>query len=637
MGKKYKGNFGSRDFDWWSRDMPGNNQNAPPSEMQLCGESSSGVVFGLSYGASYDGVVGMKQGEDGHIIVIGGSGSGKSVGVAIPTLITWRGALVVTDINGELSEHYLSAYSNGDVTRPPLIFDPANPNSVSYDLFGLLSADDENNLISNIWEIAYCLIPTIPGDNQPFWADSERIILAAALLYFFRLGMSFSETILLVVSKPLSELNNEILHSENESAKLLLGDLSSTKPELLATFEAGLRSKLMIFAADPYISHAFRGKREGAECFSWDDLSTHNIFLRIPEYRIAQWSPAINLIYTQLIRYLERRPNKHSEEGSKNIQTLLLMDELPTFGKLEGITNALSILRCKNVNFCLFVQSLAQLDAIYGENERRIIWDNSPFKVILRANDADTQHYLSELIGTTIVLRRSNSEHQDVACDVDGYSTQESETREYNVFPHELAYLKDALILSPYGFFRAQKVSYDFMSQKRKQTIACVPKTICIEPVAVYEAEPKTVSNAIVIKATAKPICEKNEQPISSQREEIRMLTTEERIAQTKKRSAELAQKDRETHRQEREDMKKADKRRNYIIGELVTQYFPEVKELQPGNSENNAVTFKLLEAFLYVLSKSHSTLDELKGAAVQTASQVPEMEWRISKSGANV
>ena len=60
--------------------------------------------------------------------------------------------------------------------------------------------------------------------------------------------------------------------------------------ETRACFDRGLRNKLMVFAADPYIGHAFRGQREGANCFTWDDLDDCNIFLRIPAgpYQLAE-------------------------------------------------------------------------------------------------------------------------------------------------------------------------------------------------------------------------------------------------------------------------------------------------------------------------------------------------------------
>ena len=162
-------------------------------------------------------------------------------------------------------------------------------------------------------------------------------------------------------------------------------------------------------------------------------------------------------MYIQLIRHLERRPEKYSAGGASNRQTLLLMDEFARFGKLPMITAAMATLRSKNVNICLMVQSVAQLDKIYGEHDRRIIFDNCQFQAILRANDADTQKYLCELIGTRMSIQRSTSEHMDEDLDTTSYGTQTSEIREWTVQPHELATLDDVLLLTPYGFCRAEK------------------------------------------------------------------------------------------------------------------------------------------------------------------------------------
>ena len=79
-------------------------------------------------------------------------------------------------------------------------------------------------------------------------------------------------------------------------------------------------------------------------------------------------------MYTQLIRYLERRPDKYSPEGADNIQALLLMDEFARFGKLPLIADAVSTLRNRNVNICIVIQSLAQLDKIYGRDDRKSFW-----------------------------------------------------------------------------------------------------------------------------------------------------------------------------------------------------------------------------------------------------------------------
>lgn len=428
-----------------------------PKEIVLKGNDDPGIFFGGIGQCKKNHYVGIPQGEEGNIVVIGGNGSGKSTGIAMPTLITWQGPICATDVKGELSEFYKKLYQQGLVTRPYTIFDPMEMDGLSFDPFWFPLQDSEDNLFSNIREIAIAIAPVMPDDKQPFWAETEQSVLAAALLHYFKLGLSFSEAMCRILSSTMSGLCMELLQSRDVRIRVLLGEMATMKPETLANVDRGLRNKLTVFAADPHISHALRGAREGAKCFNWNDLEEYNIFLRIPANRIEQWGGAINLMYTQLIRHLERRPEQYSTEGRSNKQTLLLMDEFARFGKLEMITAAMSTLRSKNVNICLMIQSMAQLDKIYGEYERRIIFDNCQYQAILRANDAETQKYLSELIGTCIRRQHSVGAQLDAAMDVIGYSKQISEVREWQLFPHELSTLEDLLLLTPYGSCRVKK------------------------------------------------------------------------------------------------------------------------------------------------------------------------------------
>lgn len=156
-------------------------------------------------------------------------------------------------------------------------------------------------------------------------------------------------------------------------------------------------------------------------------------------------------MYAQLIRYLENRPDRYSDSESNNVQTLLLMDEFPRFGKLDLIEKAVPTLRSKNVNVCLVAQSLAQLDMLYGVEGRRNILDNCQYQAILRANDADTQQTLCQLIGTTEVMQESASRSLDSSGRKTGYSTQRTLIREPKLFSHQLATMNDVVLLSPYG------------------------------------------------------------------------------------------------------------------------------------------------------------------------------------------
>ena len=107
---------------------------------------------------------------------------------------------------------------------------------------------------------------------------------------------------------------------------------------------------------------------------------------------------------TQLILQLERRPDRHSDE--EYIQPLLvLLDGFPCWEKWSGLTT----LRSKNVTFCLMLQSIAQLDEVYGADVRRIIVDNCQYKAILNVTEPDSQEYFSELFGMVPAGRRSVS------------------------------------------------------------------------------------------------------------------------------------------------------------------------------------------------------------------------------------
>lgn len=107
-----------------------------PKRMILKRDYDPGFFFGSQNQEHY---VGISQGEEGNIVIIGGSGSGKSAGVAKPTLRMWKGAICATDIKGELSDFYANMsekmFQQGIIARPYIIFDPTQIDGPSYDPF----------------------------------------------------------------------------------------------------------------------------------------------------------------------------------------------------------------------------------------------------------------------------------------------------------------------------------------------------------------------------------------------------------------------------------------------------------------------------------------------------------------------
>lgn len=592
-----------------------NNSRIPPS-LSLDKNKDSGFCFGTNDNGDTTQYVGFSQGTEGNILVAGGNGSGKSASIIKPTLVTWSGALCATDVKGELSDCYAKLHMSGMAKRPYKIFNPFKY-SLAYDPFSWLHQDNAENLVSNIWEIVSAIIPDIPNDYQPFWVNSEQGILAAAIHYYFKLGLNFSDTMLAIISASTIELVEKIMRSNDDIAKMYLGEIKSMKPETLANFDRGLRNKLMLFATDPYINNAFRIAKEENDYFTWQDLDKYNIFLQIPEEKIDQWSGAINLMYTQLIRYLERRPDKYSLEGANNIQTLLLMDEFARFGKLPLITDAVSTLRNRNVNICIVIQSLAQLDKIYGQDDRKIILDNCQFQAILRANDSETQQYFSSLIGTRKGILKGISESWDADFDNMHYSKQVSETLESRIPPHEFSSLNDVLLLTPLGFYRFNKIPpvHGWFEPLPTCNFSGVKITIIEEP------DERQLKNAI----ESKFICSVTAIQENEQTGIKKIPSIEERINDVKKQIEQLERKRRIEDRNNREAQEKLRKKQYYLIGELVSKYFPEVLCLNVEQATEDALSLKSLESFLSVLSEDKELINKLKQCATNSTQNKDE------------
>ena len=105
------------------------------------------------------------------------------------------------------------------------------------------------------------------------------------------------------------------------------------------------------------------------------------------------------------------------------------------------------------------------------------------------------------------------------------------------------------------------------------------------------------------------------------------MMTIEERITKAKENVARLERERRLELKKEREAKKKKDQHRNYIIGELVTKYFPEVLKFEPGTKAENAVIFEPLEEFLAELAANQELLKQLKQRTLARTSKSEKLD----------
>lgn len=428
-------------------------------ENMILGIEESGLYLGLEQESGKGYYVGKKAEDDGNALVAGINGSGKSHILAESMIETWHEPFVALDFKGELSRHYRSLLHTGRVKRQYIVFDPFGGDA-PYEPFALLKRD-EVYFVQNVCEIVNIIIPMPLNDPNSYWIDLARNLLSAVIVYYFSIGLDFIETIIMAVDTSVSELCHKIIRSNCSLAKKFIGEIAGLKSEHQAIIGTEMKRYLMSFDTDQAIQNALSNDRN-QKTFSWEDIVTAddapNVFLRLSQDRLEQWGGMIRLILTQLIRTLERRPDKQSPQGRKTSPILLLLDEFPLLGKIDAITNALTTLRSKKVTFCLMLQSIAQLDAIYGIDIRKIIVDNCQYKAILNITEPDSQEYFSKLIGTVPIGRRSISQNYDPTTEYSTYGRQIQEFREPLIFPHEFATNRDILLHTPYGLSRTIKL-----------------------------------------------------------------------------------------------------------------------------------------------------------------------------------
>jgi len=404
-------------------------------------EIQSAKPCGVVFGKQEEEYIVKPENLDGHVLVVGGVGSGKSSCIAIPTLQNFNNSVFVIDIKGELYEKTKASRPNIK-TLNPYIF-----NSPGYDPYYCLY--NSRNPSQEARAIAQAVIPLPPDVKEPFWIESAQNIFTASILHYSAQGLSFLDTIRQIQSLSPRELIAEICDGE---AMFFVGSMQDMDDKVLSSIVAEISKNVVHFITDVDLLYILSRK----ETITPHDLEYgQDIYIHIPEHLLRQWRNFLALIVNQFLTYFEKR----SEYSSQPI--LFLLDEFPRLGKVSAILDGLATLRSKKITICLIVQSLAQLDLIYGTNERKVIADTCAYKAILSATDTETQEYFSRLVGT---YDREVTQHGTNSSPFIGFpkgqSTNTYEQEKRIIRPEEFATLKDVILLTPFGNLCVQKKPY---------------------------------------------------------------------------------------------------------------------------------------------------------------------------------
>ena len=419
----------------------------PPVNKALLLDKPTGIVFGR-YKGKY---VCRDLGKDGHVFLIGGSGSGKSSCLVIPTLLANPGTRVFAiDIKGELSLKAVR-YSDDSV----LIFNPSDRNCWGYDpLFLLNNKSSSQDILETMQGISFSLIAMPAGLQDPFWKLSARNLLTGLLVYYFKKGNhNFISIIDSILERPVKDSIEEVMKTAKSSSAeyRYIVQFSNMPDETLSGIFAELANHIVLFANDQDIRFSFKENVNKINPHMLEEGKS--IFLSIREEKLSAYYDVLQLLINQTLGELEKRP-----ENAESV--IFVIDELPRIlsaGKLDRLLDGARTLRSRKVILFLITQSTEALMSAFSENEVMDLISNCPYVVVLSASSYKTQQSVIAWCGKYYEKKRS--------WDGGGSKRKVSISFEEKdiVAASELMTLSDtgeAILISPYGYNRIKKVPW---------------------------------------------------------------------------------------------------------------------------------------------------------------------------------
>lgn len=369
-----------------------------------------------------------------HILCFAPTRSGKGVCLVIPTLLTWMKSCVVTDMKGELwalTAGWRQKYAGQKVLR----FEPASPESAKWNPLDEIRLKTKYET-GDIQNLATLLADPNGkgldgGDSSAHFANLCRSLLTGLIthvLYLREENPEFDASLGAVdalLSTPESSLledefwkaMQEHKHRKNESTGQMephplvvkcAQDIINTPTKERGSVLSTTRNTVALYR-DEIIS-----KNTSVSEFCIKDLMNYadpvTLYIITEETDKERVKPLFRLLLAMICRNLasgmtyEKIGESRRAKSPNTHKLLMLIDEFPSFGKLEVIQKSLAFLAGYGIRFYLIAQDLAQLrsrEEGYGENEA--ITSNCHIQVAFTPQKLETAKYLSQLTGQTTV------------------------------------------------------------------------------------------------------------------------------------------------------------------------------------------------------------------------------------------
>ncbi|WP_321893754.1 type IV secretory system conjugative DNA transfer family protein [Paraburkholderia tropica] len=399
--------------------------------------------------------------------------SGKGVGIVVPNLLSYPDSVVVLDIKQE--NFHLTAGFRRAHGHDVYLFNPFAEDGRTHRYNPLSAISGGVFRVGDILAIGYALYPV--GGHDDFWKDQARNLFLGIVLLLCewrdarRAGNADVPDCPVTMGEVLRQssgngmpvkayLQQALLQNRRRLSGACVDALNrflANDDKVLASILATFNAPLTIFA-NPVVDAA-----TSANDFDLRDVRRRrmSVYVGITPDHLTEAALLVNLLFSQLVNLNTKELPQ--DNPALKVQCLLLMDEFTSVGKIHIIARAVAYMAGYNLRLLSIVQSVSQLESVYGRADARTFVTNHAMQIIYAPREQKDANEYSEMLGTFTDRSRSVSRSNAIFGGRGGSSESFSEQRRPLLLPQELKELgreKEIILLENTKPILAERICY---------------------------------------------------------------------------------------------------------------------------------------------------------------------------------
>ncbi len=338
------------------------------------------------------------RGINGNDLIAGTPGTGKTRGYVIPNMFSGECSKIVADTKGNLYDRYGSALKARGYRVEKIDFVDPERSTIGYNPFMFIRRKKNNEFRdSDIRKIAEAICPLETSD-EPIWSQQGQMYLTFAISYVMEMNAeryrNFTALEEVVNRIGTDDLKNDVFALKCERpgclAERIYNKITTLMPaEKMHGSIMGFVNNSLNQVADNEISDLYTMKR----MLSFEDLGKHKtvLFLTISDTdRIRE--TIVNLFYTQALQELVRVADEN-KASRLDVPIRIILDDFASNTVIPDFDKIISVVRSRGISVSLILQSIKQLDSMYGESKAMTILDNCDTQIYLGGVNNETANY----------------------------------------------------------------------------------------------------------------------------------------------------------------------------------------------------------------------------------------------------